>query len=408
MSNQNKLRNKKISQEEWLVPTEIREMLGPISRWADPEFCALQNAVNRIRESDKLDLTTASDVQSRQKKFVYPNWVEEGEVTVMAGPGDGGKTTFQCTLAAGVTIGATYALHPELTPTGAGHVIMINQEDDFETTLRPCLEAAGANLEKVHFIGNNTAPGDDSPFSFSNERDLSRLMGLTERLGNNLGLIVVDPISFAVDGDPSNNYKARQAYERLTALAKRLDCAILGIAQEVENPAGRRALRRIAGPPALRHVPRAAMLLAKISDGPTETGGTHVLVHAKNKGRVDGGFEYRIAAVEIPGGSGTAPKFIVTRELTGSADDILDWADRGTTVNKLSKMDGAVNFLRTVLKDGSRPLIDIKKLAKDADIKLGTLLAAKAALKLVTRKRNGDGRSVWRLPDSADTSTSMD
>lgn len=379
-------------------------------RWADPHYCAQMEAAIRMRETDKLDLTTASDVPSRSKIWIYPDWVEQGELTVMAGPVDGGKTVLQCTIAAGVTIGTKYSLHPELTPKGAGHVIFINREDDVETTLKPCLEAAGADLDKVHFIGSKTMPGDDSPFSFSNQRDLDRLMGLAERLRNEVGLLIIDPISFAVNGDPSNNYKAQQAYEALTALSKRLTCAILGIAQAVENPLDRKVLRRISGPPALRRVPRAAMLLAKISGGPTETGGTHVFVHAKNKDRMDGGFEYRITSVKIAGHDGTitAPKLVITRELVGSPDDILDWADRGITVGKVKKSDSAANLLLAALKDGPRTRNDIEKLAREADVKIGTLIAAKTLLKIKTEKRKGDGRSVWRLLDSQDADDVME
>jgi putative DNA primase/helicase len=358
-------------------------------------------AVGRMRECNKLDWQTASDVTSTPKKWVYPDWLLEGELTVLAGPPISGKTTFACALAAGVTIGTSYSLHPELTPTGSGHVIIINREDDRAKSLKARLEAAGADLDKVHFIGSKVASGDDSPFSFSSDRDMNRLVGLSEQLENNVGLLIVDPIYFAVDGDPSSNHKAREAYERLTALSKRLKCAILGIAHTVRNTQGKDPLGRIAGPPALREVPRGIMLLSKISNGPTETGGTHVLLHAKNsEGTIDGGLEYCIRTVEMPGQSGTieTPKFVVTRELIGSADDILNQADRGMTVEKLGKMDGAVEFLRTVLKDGPRAWIEIKELAEEADVKVGTLQAAKSVLRLVTEKRKGDGRSVWRLP----------
>lgn len=412
MSIYNKLSNKKNPPEALpLQQDDQRQGISiPLSKWNDPHYTAQLQATNRMRESNKLDLHTASNIQSRPKIWVYSDWVEESEVTVVCGPIDGGKTTLQCMLAAGVTVGSSFSLHPGLTPKGAGHVIIINLEDDVETVLKPCLEAAGADLNKVHFIGRETGPGDDSPFSFSNERDMNRLMGLAERFDNNIGLLIVDPIYFSVDGDPNSNHKARQGYEHLTALSKRLACATLGIAHSVENSLGRKALRRVAGPPALRQVPRAAMLLSKISNGPTATGGTHVLVHAKSKGRMDGGFEYRIALVEVPGQNGTkiVPKFVVTRELIGSADDILDQADRGITVEKMSKLDCAVNFLRTVLKDGPRLWIEIEKLAEEADVKIGTLLAAKSALMIVTQKRKGDGRSVWCLPDAEDTNDLID
>lgn len=381
------------------------------SKWNDPQYIAQMKAVDWMRECNKLDVQTASDVPSESKKSVYPDWLLEGELTALAGPPGSGKTTFACALAAGVTIGKSYSLHRELTPSGSGHVIIINREDDRAKGLKARLEAAGADLDKVHFIGGKIASGDDSPFSLSSERDMNRLVGLAERLDNRVGLLIVDPIYFAVDGDPNSDYKAREAYERLTALSKRLTCAILGMAHTVRNTRGKDILGRVAGPRAVREVPRGVMLLSKISNGPTETGGTHVLVHAKNsEGRMDGGFEYRITPVEVHGQNGTnlTPKFVVTRQLVGSGDDILNQADCGVPVEKVSKFDGAVKFLRAVLKDGPRPWIEIEELAHEAGVKNGTLMNAKTFLKIDTEKRKVDGRSLWRLPDSEDTSSTVD
>ena len=378
-------------------------------KWEDPQHIAVMEATYRMHESKRLDWQSASDVASVPKKWIYPDWLLEGELTVLAGSPNSGKTTLACALA-GLTMGDSCSLHRDLTPSGSGHVIIINREDDRAKSLKARLEAAGADLDRVHFIGDKVASGDDSTFSFSSDRDMNRLMGLSERFGNNVGLLIVDPIYFAVDGDPGSNHKAREAYERLAALSKRLSCAILGVAHTARNTQGKDPLGWIAGPPALREVPRAIMLLSKISNGPTVTGGTHVLVHAKNsEGKMDDGFEYRIAPVEISGQNGTTetPKFVVTCQLFGSVDDILNLADCGVTAKKLSKLDGAVKFLRTVLNDGPRPWIEIEKLAHEVDVKNGTLINAKTLLKIDTEKRKGDGRSVWRLPDSEDTSNEM-
>ncbi|MFZ6647163.1 AAA family ATPase [Undibacterium sp. TJN25] len=413
MSKQNKFGNKENPREALPLRYDDQRQgrSHSFSKWNDQQYIAQSKAVDRMRECNKLDVQTASDVTSVPKKWVYLDWLLEGELTALAGPPGSGKTTFVCALAAGVTIGKRYSLHPELRPSGSGHVIIINREDDRAKGLKARLQAAGADLDKVHFIGVKVASGDDSPFSFSSERDMNRLEGLSEQLKNNVGLLIVDPIYFAVDGDPSSNHNARQAYERLTALSKRLKCAILGISHTARNTQGKDLLGRIAGPPALREVPRAIMLLSKISNGPTETGGTHVLTHAKNsEGKMDGGFEYRIKAVEMSGQDGTieTPKFVVTRQLFDSADDILEQADRGITVEKLSKSEVAVRFLRSVLKGGPRPWIEVKELAQDAGVKNGTLMNAKTFLKIDTEKRKGDGRSVWRLPDFEGSSSPVD
>ncbi len=381
-------------------------------KWNDPSYLARTQAVSQIRESYKLDIQTASNVTPTPKTWLYPNLLLEGELTVLAGsPGDG-KTTFARTLAAGITIGKSYTLYPGLNPVKAGHVIIVNREDDRARGLYARLQAADANLDKIHFIGGNITQGDDSPFSFSKERDISRLVGIAAILENNVSLIIIDPVYFAVDGDQNSDHKARIACEQLAVLAKRLKCAILGIAHTARITQGKSGLGRIAGPPALRQVPRQILLLSKIFNGPTEAGGTHVLVQVKNsEGNSDGGFEYQIVPVEIPSQDGAyeAPKFVVTQKLSGSPEHILGKADFGAKSEKMSKSDCAEKFLQTVLKDGPRLWIDIESLAKDSDVKKGTLMKAKTSLKIVVKKITGNqGRSQWSLPADIDTNSLTD
>lgn len=357
---------------------------------------------NRILDSKNLKMCTASEVVSKPKTWIYPNWLQQGELTVLAAPPGAGKTTFASALAAGITRGETYSLGHGLTPTSTGHVIIVNKEDGVETALVPRLKAAGADLTRVHFIGGKDGLDSDSSFSFFNEQDLDRLECRVELFGDNLDLIIIDPIYCAVDGEASNNHKAREAYERLARLAKRLSCAILGIAHTVKNTQNKQPLARIGGPPALREVPRAIILLARIDGGPTESSGTHVIVHAKNnEGKLDGGYEYRQMAVDIPEATGAieTTKLVIISQLTGSAEEILNMADGGKPAKAMLKSQVAENFLRAVLAEGARPKHEIMELAEKAGVRPGTLLYAKTSLKILTHKQKGDGRSVWRLPN---------
>lgn len=357
---------------------------------------------SRILDSKKLKMCTASEVVSKPKIWIYPNWLQQGELTVLAAPPAGGKTTLASALAAGITRGEACSLGHGLTPTGTGHVIIVNREDNVETALVPRLKAAGADLTRVHFIGCKDGLDSDSSFSFFNEQDLDRLECRVELLGHNLRLIIIDPIYCAVDGEASNNHKAREAYERLARFAKRMPCAILGIAHTVKNTQNKQPLARVGGPPALREVPRAIILLAKIDGGPSESGGTHVMVHAKNnEGKLEGGYEYRQMAVDIPEANGSieTTKLVITAQLTGSAEEILNLADGGKPAKALLKSEVAENFLRAVLAEGERPRHEIMALAEKAGVRPGTLLYAKTSLKILTRKQKGDGRSVWRLPN---------
>lgn len=380
-----------------------RFAVSALTRWDDPHFSAMCERSSRMREGRRLGVQTASSLTPVNTTWIYKDFLPVNEFTIAYGGPGVGKTTLVCFFAAGVTRGPSFPLANGLTSEIRGHVIIINTEDDLSATLLTRLKAANANLDMVHFIKCNAGSGCDSSFSFANDQDLDRLAGYAEILDNNVALIVVDPIYSAVDGDQNNAFKAREAYERMPVLAKRFKCAVLGIAHDVKNPHGKEPLARLAGPPALREVPRSIMLLKEITNGPTEAGGTHILVHAKNNnGRMDGGFEYRIQEAEIPGPSGPVMtlRFEITGELFGSAVSLIKNSDHPNKVETTSKLEAAVIFLRKVLKDGPLLRSEIDELAEKYDVKPATMINAKNALKMVTKKRNGDGRSVWSLPES--------
>ena len=388
-----------------LVPNEQERTLNTFwfSKWGDPQYIAHITDSYQKRESKKLVAKTASSVTVESQRWVLINILAEGELTIVCGSPNTGKTTFVCLVAAGVTRGRNYQPSSGLKFTGTGYVIIFNVEDNWAKTLKSRLEAAGADMDMVIFINCRVGHMQEEPFSFSRDRDIDRLIALAEQYNNNIGLIIIDPIYFAVDGDPNNNFKAREAYERLAALAKRLTCAILGVSHSVKNPLGKDLLSRVAGPPALREVPRCILYLSKIRNGPSEVGGTHVLATLKNNiGSMDGGFEFRIKGVEIAGQNGpiNTSIFDITRELHGSTEEILYNADYSKPVEIISKLDAAIDFLLKVLKDEPRLLIDIEKLAEKVDIKKATLINAKKSLGIVSEKQKGHGRSLWSMPNT--------
>lgn len=364
-----------------------------------------QNREIRIRN---LHLTKASDVISGSTDWLYPDWLAKGELTVLVAAPGAGKTAMTCALAAGVTIGPEYKrLGSSLTPTAMGHVLMINTEDDVRNILKPRLTATGANLDCVHLMDTRKSrSNDEGVFSFSSILDRKRLTDLSQDLEGKLQLIVIDPIYRAVDGDYKNNVKARAAYEVLVEVARELNCAVLGIAHAVTNTRGKEPLARVAQPSALREVPRSIILMDKLLSGPTSSGGTHVIVHAKNIGTMDGGFEYRLEEI-TNADSVKALNLVITGELTGSPEDILRQADLSPKVKIPKKIDIAIAFLRDVLSSGAVLWVDIEKKALAQGITKGTLLLAKSSIGVETKKEPGEGRSSWRLPTTNDENAEL-
>lgn len=382
------------------------ERMGSLTRYDDLEYIKALNESEHKKEAYKLPIQVASSLTPEPAIWIVDDWLPTGELTIIAGAPGTCKTTLTCAIAAGVTIGSSYHLHEYFKFNGNADVIFINNEDNVQNSLLSKLISSEANLTRVHFINTRERKNGETPFSFENERDVNRILGLNRVLKNNIGLIVIDPVYFGVNGDPNNNHKARLAYENLPVIAKEIGCAILGVAHTVRNPINKSPLSRVAGPPALREVPRGIWITSKIANGPTLTGGTHVLVHAKNNlGKIDGGFEFCLQedcfsesnAAQSPLKSGM--KIAITKAKTGDAEDILAEADRSKPIKTMNKTKLAEEFLQTTLNDSPKLFIEIKELARQANIAMGTVQLAKTNLKIKTKKQDGDGRWIWFLPD---------
>lgn len=380
----------------------------PLNRWDNLDFSNHRNRADILRDAAKLPIKSGDEISLIQKKWLFNDWIEQGQLTLIAGLPSTGKSTLTCALAAAVTRGSAHELFPGFKATDSGYVIFICREDDIHKSLTARLQAAGADMKKIKIISSRFSNHNEAPFSISNPRDRIRLAALPELINNDIHMIVIDPIYQAVNGDFNSNYKAREAYEGLTELAQQLECAIVGICHSVKSPRSKDALARISGPQAIREVPRSIILLSEIMGPPTHTGGTHVMIHAKNnEGSMLGGYEYCLVPCCIKDGEVRSEQavFEISGQLSGRPHEILEWADEkpeGIKTRKETKKDYAKGFLLTILERGEMCKADIVASARNAEITEGTLLLAKSELPITTRKRKGDGRSVWHLAKEID------
>lgn len=372
-----------------------------VTRYDDPNYDnAYCRSVERA-DAQKLQLISASSITASAVQWIYRDLIAKEELTVIFGAPDVGKSTLLCRFAAGVTAGETNDQSEGLKPNCAGKVLILDIENSIEKTILPRLKAAGANLANVHFIGKSIENNEHETFSFANKKHIDRLEIHCRLLGG-VVMIILDPIYAAVKGDANNDAQARRAYENLAALAKRLNCAIVGIAHTVKN-AGKKypLLDRLSGPRALREVPRSIMLVENLPASDDGIKDEKVLVAVKsNLCRSNTGIAFVIEAVDI--GTPTEPmkttRTAITRTIHGTAEEILGGNDVNNSGKKVRKGDAAMDFLLEVLEGGAQLRNDIEALAVAAGIRLGTLLKAKADLKIVTKKRKGDGLSEWSLP----------
>lgn len=358
-------------------------------------------------KAGRLLMPTAASIPPAELEWAIHRLIPIGQLTALAAPPKNGKTTLATALCASVTTALPIqGLDLSFAPRSVGRVIYITREDDVAATIIPRLSAAGANLDLVEVMDHREPCVDGRQFAFNNEQHLQLLADKQHCSATPIKLIILDPIYLAVDGDHMNNSNARIAYERLSKLARDMRCAIVGVAHTVRSPKGKAPLARVSSPAALREVPRSIIVLDKIAGGPTETGGTHVLVLAAGThADADIGFEYCIepktVQADMPGHAATPTCAIrVTKTLSDSADDVLARADTTEAAAPLRKSDIAKDFLLQALRHGPRTRNDLDGEAILKGIAKGTLNKARTDLNIQTRKRQGDGLSEWFFPES--------
>jgi hypothetical protein len=87
-----------------------------------------------------------SEIEPRPIQWLWPGRIGRGKVSIIAGNPGLGKSQITASIAAIVTNGSHWPV--DRAPSEAGDVVFLSAEDDPADTLRPRLEAAGANLSR--------------------------------------------------------------------------------------------------------------------------------------------------------------------------------------------------------------------------------------------------------------------
>lgn len=324
--------------------------------------------------------------------WLWNGWLAGGKLHVIAGAPGTGKTTLALGLAATLTVGGTW---PDGTRAPVGDVLIWSGEDSAKDTLVPRLIACGANLSRVHFIGQTT--GEEGPRPFDPAHDFTALALEAARL-RSLRLVIVDPIVSAVKGDSHKNAEVRNGLQPLVNFGEATDCAILGVSHFSKGTAGRDPVERVTGSLAFGALARLVFATVKETD---DNGGGRLLVRSKsNIGPDGGGFRYELRQVELSGHcagiTATRPEWGAA--VDGEAREILASVEQDADPEERSALDEAEQFLRDVLASGPVDNRKVRKMAASEGISEKTLRRAKKRLQVESPKRGMDGGFDWRLP----------
>lgn len=236
-----------------------------------------------------------SDVKPDVLAWLWPGRIPLGKLTVIAGDPGLGKTFLTHDIAARVSNGSGWPdLADQAESEAAGEVILLSAEDGLADTIRPRLDAAGADIRRIIALtAVRSFDGVETAFNLS--RDLQSLE-LVLRQCERPRLVVIDPISaYLSRTDSHNNAEVRALLAPLAKLAEQHRVAVIAINHLNKGGggggAGSKAIYRSMGSLAFIAAARAGWLVARSTDDPDRR---LLLVAKMNVAKEPSGLSYRI------------------------------------------------------------------------------------------------------------------
>jgi len=330
-----------------------------------------------------------SDVTAEKIQWLWGGRIPLGKLTMLDGDPSLGKSVITVDLAARVTNGWKFP-DGDVDHVGnldhldhvdhlgdVGGVVILSAEDGLADTIRPRLDAAGADVSKVVALSTvNDDKGAERQVYIP--EDIPEIERAIQRVSAKL--VIVDPVMAFLSPTVNSNYdqQVRQALTPLKEMAERTGVAVL-LVRHLSKQEGRKSLYRGGGSIGIIGAARSALVVEEHPDN------KDIRVLAMNKANLAhkaGSLTYSIITAE----NNTA------RIAWGSttyldADDILN--------PDTSRVEEAMAWLATELKDMPLPANTVLEDAKQKGISKKTLYRAKDALRVESKKDGlggvGDG-----------------
>lgn len=345
--------------------------VGPLTNLGGSEIAA---AANKKSDDGPPSFLRMADVEPQNVSWLWYPYIALGKFTIIEGDPGIGKSWLTCALACAVSRGQQLHGVEPLTPS---NVLMLSAEDGLSDTLRPRLDAVGADVSRVYALNEHF--NLDSSGRFKLEEAI---------IEYSPALVIIDPL-FAfteskVDIHRANESRAVSA--PLADLAERYGCAMVAVRHLGKSRGGGHALNAGIGSIDFTAAARSVLLVGRDPDDE----GQRAVVQIKNNLAPLGasiGFKVEGDRFDWTGVS----DLTAARILASDSDN----EGRG-------RIDEAIDFLRTMLTDGHQPTNDIKSAARQVGISNATLNRAKGRLGVRVKKVGQPGTDrqhwVWQLP----------
>ncbi|HMP60790.1 MAG TPA: AAA family ATPase, partial [Gemmatales bacterium] len=358
--------------------------------WTDPPAPGPDVPLG-VRDAEPV-LRCLAEVEPQPVSWLWRNRVPLGRLTLLVGRPGEGKSFFSLDAAARVSRGEPW---PDGAPCPRGSVLLLTAEDDPADTVRPRLDAAGADVARVYLltaVRQHTADGTtDRMVSLA---DVAAIEAALERLGD-CRLVVVDPIGSFLGGrtDAHRDNEVRAVLAPIAQLAERHGPAVLTVAHRRKSP-GSSADDLALGSRAFTGIARSVWHLAR---DPGRKGRRLLLPGKNNLSEAGSGLAFTI--------HGKPPRLSWESDpVDMHADDALAAeAQAAAEARKpgpaAEAQSAAEGWLRGALADGPRPAADLADEWRNGrGGSKRTLERARQSLPAEAYRPQNPGPWWWRLP----------
>lgn len=256
------------------LPDEPPADTGPTAPFPDYEDSAARPAGSRAvaATSDRnrppaatrrIKSVRASAVVAERTEWLVTDWVPRASITVVAGREGIGKSTIAVDIAARATRG-------DLDNGEPLNVAYIVTEDSISHTVKPRLDAAGADTDRVHFLtmaeteytGPDSAPLDyERPLDFPGDYPLFEQFIKEEAIG----LVILDAAKSVMSSKLNDNSDTdvRQYLEPMSGIATRTGVTFVGLGHHTSKKESLDPGKLLMGSAAWSQVPRSVLAIVE-------------------------------------------------------------------------------------------------------------------------------------------------